>query len=271
MLNLAQERTFISVIIPKGASHILTCLSTCFMNTIELINYYCLCLSLIADFLVKSTGSGHANMSLIKQLPILHEGIKFKSNLHIRSLMLTCLTFQYQELWSECWNDDFKFDTWTKSDPRLTKSFFKDLSPDWARNCAVRTDYSRRQALVEIDVLAALAFCLTLDELKTIYRVQFPVIRQYEDNTWYDQKGRIVFTCSKGLPGVGLSRPEWDAIRDMKEGRVERKVVDDTIPGGPVERTIAYHAPFDRCDREKDYETAWKEFERRFKDKEVIT
>ena len=91
-----------------------------------------------------------------------------------------------------------------------------------------------------------------------------PLTRWNEKDTWYDQKGRIVFTCSKGLPGVGFSRSEWDEIKNMKEGTVERKIIDDTLPGGPRERTIVYHAPFDRCDREKDYEVAWKEFERRF-------
>ena len=50
----------------------------------------------------------------------------------------------------------------------------------------------------------------------------------------------------------------------MKSGTVERKIIDDTLPGGPRERTIVYQAPFDRCDRERDYETAWAEFSRRF-------
>ena len=40
--------------------------------------------------------------------------------------------------------------------------------------------------------------------------------------------------------------------------------MDDTVPDGPVERTIEYHAPFDRCDREEDYRVVWAEFERRF-------
>ncbi|HHL33188.1 MAG TPA: hypothetical protein ENJ30_02355, partial [Desulfobulbaceae bacterium] len=103
------------------------------------------------------------------------------------------------------------------------------------------------------------------------YRVQFPVMRQYESDTWYDQKGRIVFTCSKGLPGVGFPRKKtktepigWEDIKNMQSGTVTRTITDDTQPGGPVERTITYHAPFDRCDREKDYEEVWANFEKRF-------
>ena len=43
-----------------------------------------------------------------------------------------------------------------------------------------------------------------------------------------------------------------------------REIEDDTMPGGPVKRTIEYVAPFDKCDREQDYETAWKFFEERY-------
>jgi hypothetical protein len=39
---------------------------------------------------------------------------------------------------------------------------------------------------------------------------------------------------------------------------VTRKITDDTLPGGPRERTIPYIAPFDTCDRETDYQTAWE-------------
>jgi hypothetical protein len=126
----------------------------------------------------------------------------------------------------------------------------------------MRTDYERRQALVEIDVLAALALKLSLQELNAIYRLQFPVLRQNEQDTWYDQCGRIVFTCSKAVPGVGFFRPEWENIRHMTSGMVARTIEDNTLPGGPRERVIEYVAPFDRCDREADYATAWKFFDK---------
>ena len=109
-----------------------------------------------------------------------------------------------------------------------------------------------------------MALGLTLEELKTIYRVQFPVLRQFEADTWYDAKGRIVFTVSKGLTGVCFNRNAWNEIKEMTEGTVEQTITDDTLPGGPHERTITYHAPFDKCDREQDYETVWAVFEQRF-------
>ena len=96
-------------------------------------------------------------------------------------------------------------------------------------------------------------------------------MRQYEDDTWYDARGRIVFTVSKGLVGVGLSRKGnprknsigWEDVRTMQTGTVTHTVLDQTQPGAPVERTLTYHAPFDRCSREEDYRTVWKEMERR--------
>ena len=110
-------------------------------------------------------------------------------------------------------------------------------------------------------MLVARILGMTLLELRTVYQVQFPILQQNERDTWYDQRGRIVFTNSKAVPGVGFSRPDWERIRHLTSGTVRRTIQDDTLPGGPRERVIEYLAPFDRCDREADYATAWKFFD----------
>lgn len=48
----------------------------------------------------------------------------------------------------------------------------------------------------------------------------------------------------------------------MACGTVSRTILDDTLPGGPVERTITYEAPWTLCDRVKDYRVAWELFKR---------
>ena len=51
----------------------------------------------------------------------------------------------------------------------------------------------------------------------------------------------------------------------MPDGtKIHRTVIDDTLPGGPREKTITYVAPFYLPDREEDYRVAWEEFTKRF-------
>ena len=123
----------------------------------------------------------------------------------------------------------------------------------------MRTDFERRQALVEIDVLAARTLGLSLEELLAIYRIQFPVFSKYENNTYFDQGGRIVYLDGDGA--YGFRTPEWQSVKEIRSGAVTRTIQDDTQPGGPRERVIEYVAPFDRCDREADYAKAWKFFD----------
>jgi hypothetical protein len=264
MFGASSMRSFIPVIMPKGAGHIHPVLSTTFKDEQKMVLFNGLCSSVPYDFFLKTTGKSDLYESTLRQFPLTDPD----SRITLRTLLLNSLTTHYADLWKESWQDAFTGDTWTKDDPRLTADTdFADLTGTWDWDTPLRTRYARRQALVELDVLAAQALGLTLDELQTIYRVQFPVLRKYEQNTWYDQNGRIIYTKNRGLPGVGFKSKKWKEVKDMTTGTVERTVEDDTQPGGPVERTIVYEAPFTKCDREADYERAWGVFEERHKRK----
>lgn len=278
MLSQAGERTLIGSLIPPEVAHIHGVQTTAFKANEVLVRQLAFSISVVADTFIKTTGRSNLHYSW-EQFPL----FDYSESLVCRALALNCLTTHYANLWSDCWQDEFLRDSFASTDPRLPADFFAQLTPEWQRNCALRSDYARRQALVEIDVLASLALGLTLDELLTIYRVQFPVMRQYETDTWYDAHGRIVFTASKGLVGVGLPRkagkrdapceivfPDgktqsrnlgWEDARKFPDGtRIRRPISADFLPGGPVNSMVEYVAPFALADREADYRVAWRHF-----------
>lgn len=108
--------------------------------------------------------------------------------------MLNCLTSHYSDLWWVCWDDEFTTLTWSKSDSRLSPVKYTQLTNQWNRESAFRTDFERRQALIEIDVITAMALGMSLEQLVAIYHSQFPVLLGNEKDTWYDANGRIVFS-----------------------------------------------------------------------------
>lgn len=266
MLNLKQERTLMGAIYPPKVGHTNAVTSFSFKNLYELALMASVFASIPFDFFIKVLGKSNLHADNAGKLPI--PDSVYNSELVIRGLRLNCVSAHYEQLWSYCWNDNFVSYTWASNDSRLAKYGYGNLSAENMGNALIRSDYARRQALVEIDVLTAMALGMTLEQLTSIYKIQFPVLQAYETDTWYDSNGQIVFTNNRGLSGVGFSRTEWEnGIKGAPAGKkFYRTIMDDTIPGGPVERTIEYVAPFDRCDREQDYETAWKFFEEKYGD-----
>lgn len=264
MLSQTGERTLMSCIIPPGSAHINGLIGFSFRDTHLLALFGGLFSSIPYDFLLKTMGKSNMYEDTGGKFPIPMDS-GFINPIITRGLLLNCLSNNYAELWNGL-QDCFYNDSWAKLDDRLNNSLFQRLPCKWDANIPLKQDYARRQALIELDVLTAMALGMKLEQLKTIYRIQFPVLQSYENDTWYDANGRIVFTNNRSLTNVGFSRPEWEnGIKGAPAGKkFYRTIVDDTMPGGPVERTIEYVAPFDRCDREKDYETAWKFFEEKY-------
>ena len=287
MLSNSSERTLAGAIFPPGTSHINGVQSSSFRYDSDLVFTGVLTSSLVADFYIKSMGRSNLHGTWL-QLP----RFDLSPDLASRYVALNCLTTHYAPLWEQVYDLAFTDQSWSQPDnPRLPQDFWQDLTSDWTRHCALRSDYARRMALVEIDVLVAQALGLTLDELLLIYRVQFPVMQQNDHGTWYDITGRIIFTINIGLAGTGLPRkgsrtspktkittPDgkvragnhgWeDLYKDEKwlvpDGTiVTMEVTDDTLPGGPRQVTRTFKSPFARASREDDYRTAWAFFEQR--------
>ncbi|MDD2496870.1 MAG: class I SAM-dependent DNA methyltransferase, partial [Desulfitobacteriaceae bacterium] len=265
MIDPQGERTLVSCIVPPGISHTDGIRGVAYNDLWMLCYISGLWSSIPYDFIVKTLRKENFTTDTIDMLPI--PVTKLDQQIVQRTLMLNALTKYYADLWESVYSEEFKSNSWAKDDKRLSNTKFKMCSRNWSSNNVLKSDFERRQAQIEIDVLVAMALGLTLEELKTIYRIQFSVLKKYENDTWYDQNGRIVFSV-KNLGNATYKRPEWNEIKDAKSGTFTRTIIDDTMPGGPIERTIEYVAPFDRCDREQDYEIAWAFFEERFKDKD---
>ena len=258
MLSGAGERTLQSSIVPKRTSHIHGVLSYIFLEEEKLIEFAGLSSSIIYDFFIKVLGKGNLYESSLKSLPL---GISENSYnlIACRSLRLNAISNHYSSLWENTFKESFKTQSWSIKDVRLR--CFKSLSKVWDSNTPLRNYFERRQALIEIDVITAIELGLTLDELILIYNVQFPVLKQNENDTWYDQEGNIVFTCSKGLIGVGVDRKKWNEIKDLEAGHTYDHILLTELYEGEV---ITYVAPFEKCDRVEDYKTAWAYFEKVF-------
>lgn len=277
MVGPTSERTLICAVLRSKTAHIHTVISAAFSSRYDCVDMAAFSCSLPLDFYMKVIAAQHLSPGRMSAFPIGAQE-KYQSSMYSRALMLNCLTAEYADLWESCWCDDYINEKWSIEDNRLKS--FRILTEKWTADIPLRNYFERRQALVEIDVIAAMALGLTLEDLEMIYTIQFPVLQQNEADTWYDQKGNIVFTCSKGLTGVGLDRKRnantgmlgWEDIRGEQ---IDENTYAGTSPththtidpkkselyGG---QQVTYYAPYTKCNRIEDYRRAWAHFEKIF-------
>lgn len=276
MINLTSERSLICAVLRSKTAHIHTVISASFRSGYDCVDMAALCCSLPLDFYMKTVGATDLFPSRMNAFPM---GVpkSYQAALYARTLLLNCVTSHYASLWESCWRGEYAAETWSRDDARLKP--FSTLGPRWTGDTPLRNYFERRQALVETDVLAAMALGLSLGDLETVYAIQFPVLQQNEADTWYDARGNIVFTRSSGLKGVGLERratgrtgPKgWEDIRgeQLDENTYAGLAPTHTHTVDPQKselyggQEVTFYAPYTRCDRVADYRRAWAHFEER--------
>ncbi|MES5265448.1 Eco57I restriction-modification methylase domain-containing protein [Priestia megaterium] len=234
MLSSANERTLIGAIIPDGPTHINGCISLAFKDPKLLAIFSGVTSSLVHDFYIKSTG--RTNLSkVLYNLPLPNLINPLNKMIISRVLRLNCLTEYYQEIWKDLFDVSFKNDSFSKQDSRLSEWDY--LNSDWKPTYPLRNEFERRQALIELDVISALVLSLSIEELLTIYRVQFPVLQKYEAEKRYDQRGMLVSNT---------------AFKYYAKNHGSVDVQDSNLEG--------FIPPFDKCNREADYRQAYEHF-----------
>jgi hypothetical protein len=253
-------RTLISTIIPPGATHSNAIISVCFLDEADCIVFSGGSFSIVSDFIVRIIGKQNINHDVISSIPIISSSPS--SAVGHRALRLVSVTNHYAPLWERHFSPGMHEEAWAYSDSRLVHEQelpWVDLSVTWERGSALRSDFARRQALLEIDVLTAQALKLTLEELLTIYRVQFAVMRQYENADEYDAKGGR-------LPNIVRKDPGAKELREARKTHdgVSAVTVAWKVDNGLATVTKTFHPPFTKVHREDDYRRAWDSFAARF-------
>lgn len=232
-IDCGGERALQAALLPPGPAHIHLA-STLHLDHAALVMTAGLWSSIPLDFIVKVFNKEDLTKEVIGMLPHVREH-DLEAELALRTLRLNALTRPYSQLWSESYKSSWRRDSWTHD--YRDRPALGDVTPEWRWETPLRTDFDRRQALVEIDAITAIMLDITAEELCTVYRTQFGVLRKYEKAMRFDANGRQV-------PNEALK--EYEKKGDRADlGR--------------------YVLPFTPVDREKDMTRAHEVFTQRMK------
>ena len=221
------ERTLISTVIPPDAVHVDGVFSLGLPgDTRTLVLIAASMSSLLSDFLIRAAPKSTIRRGSASRLP---QGWspRFEEELLTRYLSLVCMTEAYSDLWRSVMFDGWKWE------------------------CPVRNARDRRRAQLEIDVLVALSLGVTVDELVTIYRTQFPVLYKYDHEDYlFDANGRLVPTSI---------RQKWKKLGSPDSSAAFPDAERTEVHSGSG-LSYKYDLPFAILDREADMRHAYAEF-----------
>ncbi len=178
-VGTASNRTLQPAIFPPLCGHIHAIVSLAFQNTSDLVGFSGCSASLVFDFLARSISGGHISQRTLSAFPALESRLvasQLYTLLQARTLRLNCISSHYSDLWKKMWKPEF-------ANASLPSSFspesaYSKLSAKWQRNSALRDAKEREQTLCEIDVIVAILFGISKQDLLDLYRSQFAVLQK---------------------------------------------------------------------------------------------
>ncbi|MET1152878.1 DNA methyltransferase [Arthrobacter sp.] len=222
MAAVTGARTLHPSVIPPGAAHVDNVYAAGIVvadDARTLVAVAGVSSSLVSDFLMKVVGASKISGDDIGRLPINMKS-PFINFIVENFLRLISLTDVFAPLCEEAGNEA-------------------------AGKSVVRKAAERRAVQVELDVLAALSLGVAIDELCTIYRTQFPVLRGYEENDLYDANGRKVpGDINRLFRKVGENLPQEERTWTHPQSGVK----------------YVFEFPFQSFDREEDMRKAYAHF-----------
>jgi hypothetical protein len=271
MTQPGSQRSLHAALIPPGPTHIHSVISLAVaeagthsgpfaelndeLQTVLLTGLWS---SLPFDYLVKVSGAANVNTEMVERFPAPLEHPAWRLLL-LRALRLNSLTKEYAPLWERLYNREFEDDSWTGPFVRYAAPLVAGARK-WDVRTPLRSDFDRRAALVEIDALAALMLGLSADQLVLIFQAQFPVLRKYEYEMYFDAGGRRIAKEHHAY-GINQRKDDFKLLEAHMNGESSGDLLERYEPFAPDDEHISPW--FYKPDREAEMRFAHAEFTER--------
>ncbi|WP_289009415.1 Eco57I restriction-modification methylase domain-containing protein [uncultured Thermomonospora sp.] len=253
MIPFDTERSLFAAIIPPGPAHVDGVHTLALSNNRETALAAGFWAALPLDYLLRISGRSDLRNTEVYRMPAAHPEHPLAAAVLLRTLRLNCLTRAYAALWEELFDPLWNSENWSVPWPGLTSLGDPSaVKAEWTYNTPLRTEFERRAALVELDVLVALWLGITLEQLIAIFRSRYPVLADYEAGTFFDLNGRKI-AANHNAYGNGQTRAHFDQLMAHLDPEV-----NGPIPDG-------YVGPFYKANREAEYRQAYAVFSERLR------
>jgi hypothetical protein len=259
------ERSLYAALIPPGTTHINALRSARLATTRLTALAAGFLAALPVDYVIRTAGVGHLDVTQAKRLPAPQEGHPLASALLLRTLRLNALTTAYSDLWGELYEPKWRgCEPWAIEWPNL-KTELDKVTPTWERGTPLRTEYARRAALVEIDALVAVWLGIDADTLIAMYRARFPIMQDFDRVTWFDADERKI-AGDRYTYGFDQTKDHWTQFEAYLEA-VGEPSPEGVLPADPsATPPDGYTAPFYKANREREMRATHAYFKQRLDD-----